>query len=112
MPCTNPNGRYVDWQWSPFWWVDLWGYIRTGLWFAQVPPCLYRASGSDPSCSGRSASTPDDIRGIRAIKIWTLANITPNRQMQELRRARLEFLELLEHLRFPFAIRNAVLAIL
>src|SRR5260370_16892718 len=64
MRCTNPNGRYVDWQWSPFWRVDLWGYIRTDLRFAQVPLCLYRASGSDPSCSRGESFRPGNPRGI------------------------------------------------
>src|SRR5258707_12930130 len=64
MRCPNPNGRYVDWQWSPFWWVDLWGYIRTDLWFAQVPLCLYRVSGSDPSCSRGESLRPGIGRRI------------------------------------------------
>src|SRR5580704_507022 len=64
MRCTNPNGRYVDWQWSPFWRVDLWGYIRSDLRFAQVPLCLYRASGFDPSCSRGESFRPGNRRGI------------------------------------------------
>jgi hypothetical protein len=42
----------------------------------------------------------------------SLAKMSLSRQMQKLRRASLELIELLELLSFPFAIRDALLAIL
>src|SRR5580704_6290286 len=120
MRCTNPNGRYVDWQWSPFWRVDLWGYIRSDLRFAQVPLCLYRASGFDPSCSRGESFRPGNRRGITDTRDSPFQPTRPNADTPirpyahtPIRRhAASWLLELPQLPRFPFAIGYRLLAIL